>query len=99
LRTNVILSDQKRALALAVVRVTQLDYDQFLRSVMLAQGEFAAFLSAKGPEKGYLLEQITGEEIYKKIGQGILDRKSNEEGKLRELQSNINADDILSEDK
>ncbi|WP_139959311.1 AAA family ATPase [Flavicella sediminum] len=98
LTTGAILATQKRALISEVVNVTQLDYHQFLRSVMLAQGEFASFLSAKGPEKGKLLEQITGEEIYKKIGQGILDRKSNEDTKLRDIQSKINSDDILSEE-
>lgn len=98
LSTNTILSSQKRAVSEDVIRVTQLDYDQFLRSVMLAQGEFASFLTAKGPEKGRLLEQITGEEIYKKIGQAILDRKAKEENTLKDIQSKINADDVLSEE-
>ncbi|CDF80453.1 exonuclease SbcC [Formosa agariphila KMM 3901] len=98
LTTNTILSTQKRAVSEGVIQATQLDYSQFLRSVMLAQGEFASFLSAKGPEKGKLLEQITGEEIYKKIGQGILDRKSLEENKLKDIQSKINADDVLTDE-
>ena len=95
LTTNKILASQKRAVITNVISVTQLDYDQFLRSVMLAQGEFASFLTAKGPDKGRLLEQITGEQIYKKIGQGILDRKSTEENRLKEIQSKINDDDVL----
>ena len=98
LTTDTILATQKRNLITEVVNATQLDYNQFLRSVMLAQGEFASFLTAKGPEKGKLLEQITGEQIYKKIGQGILDRKSEEEKKLREIEAKINADDILNEE-
>jgi exonuclease SbcC len=98
LTSDTILSSQKRAVAEDVVRVTQLDYDQFLRSVMLAQGEFASFLTAKGPEKGRLLEQITGEEIYKKIGQAILDRKAKEESVLRDIQAKVNSDDVLSEE-
>ena len=98
LSTGAILATQKRILISEVNRVTQLDYFQFLRSVMLAQGEFASFLSAKGPEKGKLLEQITGEQIYKKIGQGILDRKSAEDNKLREIQAKINSDDVLTDD-
>ncbi|MFB9056775.1 AAA family ATPase [Mariniflexile ostreae] len=97
LTDDVILASQKRGLIEEIIRVTQLDYVQFLRSVMLAQGEFASFLTAKGPEKGRLLEQITGEGIYKKIGQGISDRKSNEENKLKEIQSKINSEDILTE--
>ena len=98
LTNEIILASQKRSLITEVVRVTQLDYNQFLRSVMLAQGEFASFLTAKGPEKGKLLEQITGEEIYKKIGQGILDRKSLEDNKLKDIQSKINSEDILTEE-
>ncbi|TXD52669.1 MULTISPECIES: AAA family ATPase [unclassified Polaribacter] len=98
LNTGITLAEAKRELIEAVYSATQLDYNQFLRSVMLAQGEFAAFLTAKGPEKGKLLEQITGEEIYKKIGQGISERKSKEENTLKEIQAKINADDILSEE-
>ncbi|HUH75310.1 MAG TPA: AAA family ATPase [Chitinophagales bacterium] len=99
LTTGDILASQKRACIEEVTRVTQLDYDQFLRSVLLAQGEFASFLMAKGPDKGRLLEQITGEEIYKKIGFAISERKSNEEKKLEEIKSKINSIDILSEEK
>ncbi|PHS08095.1 MAG: nuclease SbcCD subunit C [Kordia sp.] len=98
LSTGKTLADQKRKYIEEVEKVTQLDYTQFLRSVMLAQGDFASFLTAKGPEKGKLLEQITGVQIYKKIGQGILDRKSSEENKLREIQSKINSDDVLIEE-
>ncbi len=99
LTTGVILATQKRILITEIIRVTQLDYNQFLRSVMLAQGQFASFLSAKGPDKGRLLEQITGEQIYKKIGQGILDRKSKEDTKLKEIESRINSDDVLTEER
>lgn len=99
LTTNKILASQKRAVIAKVIKVTQLEYSQFLRSVMLAQGEFASFLTAKGPDKGRLLEQITGEEIYKKIGQGILDRKSKEENKLKEITAQINAADVLSDER
>ncbi|PKH49902.1 nuclease SbcCD subunit C [Tenacibaculum sp. Bg11-29] len=98
LTTDSILATQKRNLITEVSKVTQLDYNQFLRSVLLAQGDFASFLSAKGPDKGKLLEQITGEQIYKKIGQGILERKSKEDTKLKEIQAKINADDILTEE-
>jgi len=94
-----IIAEKKRKYIEEVEKVTQLDYNQFLRSVMLAQGDFAAFLSAKGPDKGKLLEQITGEQIYKKIGQGILDRKFAEERKLEKIQTKINSEDILTEEK
>lgn len=47
--------------------LTNLNYDRFLRSVMLAQGDFAAFLKAKPNERTELLEQITGTGIYSDI--------------------------------
>jgi len=99
LTSGVTLAELKRSVFEEVIKVTQLDYDQFLRSVMLAQGEFASFLTAKGPEKGRLLEQITGEQIYKKIGQAILDRRTTEERELDDIKSKINSEDILSEER
>ena len=99
LTSEVTMAEQKRAVIEGVTKVTQLDYDQFLRSVMLAQGEFASFLTAKGSEKGRLLEQITGERIYKKIGQAILDRRTLEDNKLNEIKSKINFEDILTEER
>jgi exonuclease SbcC len=50
-----------------VEELTGLNYDRFLRSVMLAQGDFAAFLKAKPSERTELLEQITGTRIYSDI--------------------------------
>lgn len=44
-----------------------LDFGQFQRSVLLAQGDFAAFLKAKPDERSTLLEQMTGTEIYSRI--------------------------------
>lgn len=46
-----------------------LSYDQFIKSVVLAQGEFAKFLKVKKEERGELLEKITGTGIYRKLGQ------------------------------
>ncbi|MBW2961362.1 AAA family ATPase [Mesonia aestuariivivens] len=46
-----------------------LNYDQFIKSVVLAQGEFAKFLKVPKKERGALLEKITGTQIYRQIGQ------------------------------
>ncbi len=45
-----------------------LNYDQFIKSVVLAQGEFAKFLKANKKERSQLLEQITGTGIYRQLG-------------------------------
>src|SRR3990167_4241002 len=48
----------------AVESRTDLTFDQFRRTVLLAQGEFDAFLLAAESERAELLEKITGTEIY-----------------------------------
>lgn len=98
LSTGVIIAETKTTCDEKIVEITQLNYDQFLRSVMLAQGEFAAFLSAKNSEKGLLLQQIAGDEIYRKIGETLKNRISDEKKILEQIKSKINTDDLLSEE-
>lgn len=98
LSKDLIIAEKKTTVQQKIIEITQLTYDQFLRSVMLAQGEFAAFLSANAKDKGKLLEQITGEEIYKKIGNTISERLYEEKKILDTLRSKINTEDLLSED-
>ena len=51
-----------------IERITGLNYQRFLRSVLLAQGEFSRFLKATADERAELLESLTGTEIYSEIG-------------------------------
>ena len=44
-----------------------LGFEQFCRSVLLAQGDFARFLHERGDARGPLLEKITGGEIYTRL--------------------------------
>lgn len=98
LTKETIIAEKKRELELEIERITQLSYSQFLRSVMLAQGEFAAFLSADAKDKGNLLEQITGEDIYKKIGETISDKIYEERKILDAIKAKINTEDLLTEE-
>lgn len=45
-----------------------LSYDQFVKSILLAQGEFAKFLKANKSDRSALLEKITGTSIYRALG-------------------------------
>lgn len=94
-----IIAQKKRDVQQSIETITQLSYQQFLRSVMLAQGEFAAFLSASAKDKGTLLEQITGEEIYKKIGEAIGQRISEESKVLYDTKAKVNTIDLLSDEE
>ena len=53
-----------------------LDYDQFLRTVLIAQGSFANFLTAKEDERYQLLENLIGcKELYTTIASKIKEQK------------------------
>ena len=54
-----------------VVALTDLTFDQFRRTVLLAQGEFDAFLLAAEGERAELLEKITGTAIYSEISKRV----------------------------
>jgi exonuclease SbcC len=70
-----------------ILALTGLDYDRFLRSVLLAQGEFAAFLRAGPKERTELLQEVTGTAIYQDISRAAYRRwdeaKQAHEGLLR----------------
>lgn len=56
-----------------IYRAIGLDFNQFCRTTMLAQGEFTRFLNSKDDEKAAILEKITGVDIYSKIGKKVYD--------------------------
>ncbi|MCF8301177.1 MAG: AAA family ATPase, partial [Haliscomenobacter sp.] len=47
-------------------QITSLDFVQFTRSVLLAQGQFSALLNANKEERYTLMEKITGDDVYRK---------------------------------
>ena len=51
-----------------VQRAVKLDFGQFCRTTMLAQGEFTRFLNSKDDDKAEILEMITGVDSYSRIG-------------------------------
>ena len=61
----------KVALTEIVENAVGLDFNQFCRTTMLAQGQFTQFLKSKDGEKADILEKITGTEIYSEIGHKI----------------------------
>ena len=74
-----------------------LDYDRFLRSVLLAQGDFAKFLKAKPDERAGLLESLTGTEVYSRIGKLAYEQASGREQRLKDKRELIGQIEVLSE--
>ena len=44
-----------------------LSYEQFIKSIVLAQGAFDQFLKARAADRSKMLEQLTGTEIYRQL--------------------------------
>jgi exonuclease SbcC len=59
----------------AIVDVVGLPYDQFIKCVLLPQGEFAAFLHAKPAERQEILVKLLGLEIYEQIRERATERE------------------------
>ena len=60
-----------------ITELVGLTYDQFVRSVMLAQGQFNTFLTSEKAKQTEILEMLTGTEVYSKIAE-IVGRKKND---------------------
>ena len=79
--------------------ITSLNYDQFIKSILLSQGEFARFLKADAKERSELLEKITGTEIYRIIGQAAYERLKAENEKLFNINNQLSSIELLDEEQ
>ncbi|HET9626667.1 MAG TPA: AAA family ATPase, partial [Kofleriaceae bacterium] len=75
-----------------------LSFDQFRRSALLAQGEFAAFLRADGRDRSELLERMTGTQIYSKLSIAAHVKAALAEQRLRDGRAAALAISVLDDD-
>lgn len=69
-----------------------LDYEQFLRTVLIAQGSFANFLTAKENERYELLEKLIGcEETYTRIATEIKKKKDEAVEAYNQINASVEA--------
>ncbi|KAF0188505.1 MAG: exonuclease [Desulfobulbaceae bacterium] len=91
-----VLESRLKAVAARVEEVTGMDFDRFTRSMLLAQGGFAAFLQARPDERAPILEQITGTEIYSRISIKVHERTAEERKRLAILRAELDGIAFLS---
>lgn len=85
LSANFDMPGTKTELQEKIEQLVGLSFEQFTRSVLLAQGEFTAFLKADKDEKSSLLEKLTGTQVYSAISMRIFERHKEEALQLRDL--------------
>ncbi|HEY7866946.1 MAG TPA: AAA family ATPase [Psychromonas sp.] len=79
-----------------VVELTGLDFSRFTKSMLLAQGGFAAFLNANTKDRAELLEELTGTEIYCEIAKHVFERNKQAQADLDLLIKKAEVLEVLS---
>ena len=82
-----------------MTEIIGLDYDEFCRTSMLAQGQFTQFLKAESKEKSEILEKITGTEIYAKIGTHIHKNSLDAKEAYNEAKKDVDSVELLTQEK
>ncbi len=82
-----ILTDKSSEKLKLTEQITGLDFGRFTKSMLLAQGGFAAFLNAPANERAELLEELTGTEIYGQISMQVFEHNRQHKAALELLQA------------
>ncbi|WP_409159071.1 AAA family ATPase [Pectobacterium sp. B2J-2] len=86
------LNDKKEM----ITQLTGLDFARFTRSMMLSQGQFAAFLNAKADDRAELLEELTGTDIYGLISERVYEKHKQANVALNTLQARASGIQLLT---
>lgn len=85
-----IIEERRSNIPKKIEALSGLDFKRFCRSVLLAQGDFDAFLNASVNERAELLEKMTGTEIYGEISRLAYQRFKQEDEMLKTLKAHLN---------
>ena len=80
-------------------RLTGLDFERFTKSMLLAQGGFAAFLEASANQRAELLEELTGSEIYGRLSQRVFEQAREARQQLEQWQARADGVELLSSEQ
>lgn len=94
-----ILTDKINDKLRQTEQLTGLDFGRFTKSMLLAQGGFAAFLEASANDRAALLEELTGTEIYGLISQRVYAHTKTSEQDLKLLKSRADGMELLSAER
>lgn len=79
-----------------IIDLIGLTFEQFTRSVLLAQNDFSTFLKAEQGEKAALLEKLTGTELFSRISKRIFERNTEAKTAFEAIQSQISGIELLT---
>lgn len=82
-----------------IVELIGLTFEQFTRSVLLAQNDFATFLKAEQGEKASLLEKLTGTERYSDISRLIYEKYTSAKQAYEQVVARMQGVTLLSDEE
>lgn len=89
----------KKELLIQLVDLIGLTYEQFTRTVLLAQNDFATFLKSKGAAKAELLEKLTGTGVYSLISQEVYVRNKATQEEVTLIQNRMSVIELIPEEE
>ena len=93
-----IIADKVSVVKQQIAQITGLDFGRFTKSMMLTQGQFAAFLNAKDNERAELLEELTGTDIYGQISEKVFEQHKAAAEQLSRLKEKSEDIELLSDE-
>ena len=93
-----ILADSLRKTPACVAELIGMECDQFCRAVLLAQGKFDAFLSARDNEKANILEQITDTGVYTRIASKVNEVSSHFKTQISQMEAVVQSRQMLDDE-
>ncbi|MHA7848161.1 exonuclease subunit SbcC [Serratia sp. D1N4] len=94
-----ILADKVRDKLDLIASITGLDFGRFTKSMMLSQGQFAAFLNADANDRAELLEELTGTEIYGRLSERVFEQHKQAKTDLEALHHRASGIELLNDEQ
>ncbi|WP_028117535.1 AAA family ATPase [Ferrimonas senticii] len=96
LSDGTILADKVRDKLQLISELTGLDFGRFTKSMLLSQGQFAAFLNASANDRADLLEELTGTEIYGQLSAQVFENCNQAKQQLENLKAKLEGVALLT---
>ncbi len=93
----VLLADKIKEVDQKIEEIIGLKYEQFTKSILLAQNNFSAFLKAKPDERAEMLSKITGTQIYEEISKKVFHQTKVLENEINRLRASMNGNILTTE--
>lgn len=82
-----------------VLRAVGVKFSDFQRTALLAQGQFSQFLKSDDSTKADILQNLTGQDIYERIGKKIYEIFKAKESIMHDYKTKIDSSSLLNDEQ